>query len=101
MTDSVGIQYDGLNGPETVYFYQYKIPIAQYTDVVGNMQGFRSIRFARMYMTGFEDETIMHFARFDLIRNQWRRYLRSLALPSEMRLELFISSCNTISDSLT
>jgi cell surface protein SprA len=81
MTDSVGIQYDGLNGPETVYFYQYKIPIDQYTDVVGNMQGFRSIRFARMYMTGFEDETIMRFARFDLIRNQWRRYLRSLALP--------------------
>jgi cell surface protein SprA len=81
MTDSVGIQYEGPNGLETVYFYQYKIPIDQYTNVVGNMQDFRSIRFARIYMTGFEDETILRFARFDLIRNQWRRYLRSLAMP--------------------
>lgn len=81
MTDSVGINYEGPNGNETVYFYQFKIPLDQYTNVVGNMQDFRSIRFARMYMTGFEEETILRFARFDLIRNQWRRYLRSLATP--------------------
>lgn len=80
MTDSVGINYEGPNGNETVYFYQYKIPIDQYTNVVGNMQGFRSIRFARVYMTGFDEETILRFARFDLIRNQWRRYLRPLAM---------------------
>ncbi len=80
MTDSVGINYEGPNGNETVYFYQYKIPIDQYTNVVGNMQGFRSIRFARIYMTGFDEETILRFARLDLIRNQWRRYLRPLAM---------------------
>ena len=81
MTDSVGITYEGPNGTETVYFYQYKIPLDQYTGIIGNMQDFRSIRFARMYMTGFEDETILRFARFDLIRNQWRRYMRSLTTP--------------------
>lgn len=89
MTDSVGYKYEDANGQEqTVYFYQYKIPIDQYTSIVGNIQGFRSIRFMRMYMKGFADETMLRFARLDLIRNQWRRYLRPLTeagvyVPSE------------------
>jgi len=78
MTDAVSLPYTGVNGQDSVYFYQFKIPIDQFTNVVGNMQGFRSIRFARMYMTGFDDETVLRFARLDLIRNQWRRYLRPL-----------------------
>jgi cell surface protein SprA len=79
--DSVGVQYEGPNGPETVYWYQLKIPINQYTKKVGGINDFRSIRFIRMYMTGFEDQTVLRFARLDLIRNQWRRYLRALTQP--------------------
>lgn len=79
--DSVGVQYEGPNGPETVFWYQMKIPINQFTKKVGGINDFRSIRFIRMYMTGFEEKAVMRFARLDLIRNQWRRYLRSLTQP--------------------
>lgn len=83
-TDSVSHDYDGPNGLERVYWYQLKIPIDQFTARVGGIQDFRSIRFMRMYMTGFSDETILRFARLDLIRNQWRRYQRSLVLPGAL-----------------
>ena len=79
--DSVGVDYEGPNGTETVYWYQLKIPIDQYTKRVGGISDFRSIRFIRMYMTGFEEKTVMRFARLDLIRNQWRRYIRALREP--------------------
>jgi len=79
--DSVGVAYEGPNGTETVYWYQMKIPIDQFTKRIGGINDFRAIRFIRMYMTGFEDQAILRFARLDLIRNQWRRYVRSLAQP--------------------
>ncbi len=79
--DSVNVAYEGPNGTENVYWYQMKIPIDQFTKKVGGITDFRAIRFIRMYMTGFEDKAILRFARLDLIRNQWRRYVRSLAQP--------------------
>lgn len=81
-TDSVSMTYTGPNNQsETIYWYQLKIPIDQFTSKTGGISDFRSIRFMRMFMTGFEDETILRFARLDLIRNQWRRYKRSLTEP--------------------
>ncbi len=57
-------------------WYRFKIPLDQYTSRVGSIQDFRSIRFIRMYMHGFEDEITLRFARLELVRNQWRRYQR-------------------------
>ncbi len=59
-------------------WYQMKIPIDQFTRKVGGIQDFRSIRFMRVYMTGFDRPVVMRFARLALVRNQWRRYRRSL-----------------------
>lgn len=80
--DSVRMDYvDGANQPQSVYWYQLKIPVDKFTARVGGMSGFRSIRFMRMYMTGFDAPTTLRMARLDLIRNQWRRYIRSLVMP--------------------
>jgi cell surface protein SprA len=80
--DSVRMDYlDGNNQSQSVYWYQLKIPIDKFTSRVGGISGIRAIRFMRMYMTGFSDETTLRMARLDLIRNQWRRYFRSLLLP--------------------
>jgi len=68
-----------LNGnvePET--WYQFKIPIQEFDHRVGNISDFRSIRFMRMFLNGFEDSVILRFARLELGRNQWRRYQFSL-----------------------
>ena len=80
--DSVRMDYQDGNGQsESVYWYQLKIPIDKFTKRVGGISGIRAIRFMRMYMTGFNEETTLRMARLDLIRNQWRRYFRSLVLP--------------------
>lgn len=67
----------------TERWYQFKIPIEDYQEKVGNIQDFKSIRFVRIFMTGFEDTCIMRFAKLELVRNNWRKYLFSLQTPGE------------------
>lgn len=55
-------------------WYQFKIPVTQYDRKVGNIPDFKSIRFMRMFLTGFEDSVVLRFAKLDLVRNQWRRF---------------------------
>ena len=61
-------------------WYRFKVPLDQFDAKIGSIQDFRSIRFMRMYMRGFESPVTLRFARLDLVRNQWRRYLRNDAL---------------------
>ncbi len=62
------------NSSTTAKWYQFKIPIDAYDHKVGSISDFRSIRFMRMFMTGFSDTTVLRFARMDLTRSQWRKY---------------------------
>lgn len=59
-------------------WYQFKVPVTQYDKKVGNIPDFKSIRFMRMFLTGFEDSVVLRFAKLDLVRNQWRRFLYEL-----------------------
>lgn len=63
---------NGNTGAET--WYLFRIPINQYTQRVGNIPDFKSIRFVRMYLTGFEDSVVLRFAKLELVRNQWRSF---------------------------
>ncbi|GAA4454524.1 cell surface protein SprA [Rurimicrobium arvi] len=72
---------NGQKEPET--WYQFKIPIAEFQNKVGNINDFRSIRFMRMYLSGFEDSVTVRFGRLQLGRNTWRRYMYSLLNPGE------------------
>ncbi|MDD4712710.1 MAG: cell surface protein SprA, partial [Bacteroidales bacterium] len=63
---------------EQVSWYQFKIPIDEYKEKVGAISGFNSIRFIRMYLTGFEDSTILRLASLDLVRGDWRNYTKDL-----------------------
>lgn len=72
---------NGSTEPER--WYQFKIPIRDYNAKVGNIADFRSVRFIRMFMSGFQDSVIMRFARLELGRNNWRRYMFSLQNPGE------------------
>ncbi len=75
ITDQVTSQVSLPNGKkETVKWYQFKIPIAQYQQKVGNIEDFKSIRFMRMFLTNFTDTAIMRLAKLQLIRGEWRRY---------------------------
>ncbi len=89
---SVGTNYivDAFDGSadfggikKTVKWYQFKIPINQFSDVVGGIEGFNSIRFMRVFMKGFERPVLLRFARFELVRSDWRRYQYDLTKPGE------------------
>jgi cell surface protein SprA len=63
---------DGIKRTEN--WFLFRIPIKGYTRKVGNIPDFKSIRFARLYLTDFEDSVVLRLARLDLVRNQWRQF---------------------------
>ncbi|WP_423147419.1 cell surface protein SprA [Rubrolithibacter danxiaensis] len=75
ITDIVPAKVKLPNGKqEDVKWYQFKIPLSQYQQKVGNIENFKSIRFVRMFMTNFADTSILRMARLQLVRGEWRRY---------------------------
>ncbi|MCC9136337.1 cell surface protein SprA [Pontibacter silvestris] len=63
---------------ETVNWYQFRIPVRQPTNSIGNISGFKSIRFMRMYMTQFADPVVLRMSQFQFVSNQWRTYQQPL-----------------------
>ncbi|MDX1666021.1 MAG: cell surface protein SprA, partial [Saprospiraceae bacterium] len=65
-------------------WYRFRIPLNGPNKVsVGGITDFRSIRFIRMYLNGFRRPVTLRFARFELVRNQWRRYTQDLSEDTE------------------
>jgi cell surface protein SprA len=64
-------------------WYQFKIPVRSPNKVVGAINDFKSIRFMRMFMKGFEEPKVLRFATLELIRSDWRRYRYDLLSPGE------------------
>lgn len=62
---------------------QFKIPITNPQNTIGGISDFRSIRFMRMFMTGFEQPITVRFGSLDLVRGEWRRYNSSLEFPPD------------------
>ena len=67
--------------PDSVWYYQLKIPVKEYEKRVGGIQNFKSIRFMRMFLTGFEDSVVVRFVQMQMVRADWRRYRNSLKFP--------------------
>ncbi len=63
---------------ETVSWYQFRIPVDAWDTKVGSISDFTSIRFMRMFMTGFEHPIILRFGSLDLVRGEWRVYEQTL-----------------------
>ncbi len=79
---------------QTVEWYQFKIPLQDYERVVGSIKDFSTIRFARMFMTGFKHVTHLRFATLELVRGEWRPYKFNLNLrgdaPAEGQLDISV-----------
>lgn len=67
---------DGSSRQES--WYLFRVPVSDFTDKIGSIPDFKSIRFIRLFLTGFEDSVVMRFAKFDLVRNQWRNFTYDL-----------------------
>ena len=62
----------------TVRWYQYRIPLAKYDSKFGSINDFTSIRFLRMFLTGFDEDIVLRFGSLDLVRGTWRQYKQNL-----------------------
>lgn len=72
------------NQTTTARWIQFKIPVSEPQNTIGSISDFRSIRFMRMFMTGFTDQVTVRFGTLDLVRGEWRRYTNTLDYdPSE------------------
>ncbi|NDI97833.1 cell surface protein SprA [Flavobacterium sp. LaA7.5] len=57
----------------------YKVPIdGPLREEVGGISSVRSIRFMRMFVTGFKRDITLRFGALDLVRGEWRRYTNTL-----------------------
>ncbi|HFA49885.1 MAG TPA: cell surface protein SprA [Bacteroidetes bacterium] len=95
----VPIVYDGLRGidadanpfitetrvsnDDRRVWHRFRIPLNlldsdPFFRKVGGIRDFRSIRFMRMYLKGFQQPVVLRFATLELVRSQWRRYTREL-----------------------
>ena len=62
----------------TVRWYQYRVPLQEWESKVGAINDFTSIRFMRMFLTGFEQPITLRFGSLDLVRGEWRQYKQNL-----------------------
>ena len=64
-------------------WYQFRIPIREYNQLVGKLNGFHSIRFMRMFLSDFEEPIILRFATLELVYATWRKYTENLLQPGD------------------
>ena len=64
--------------PGHATWYQFRIPLSEYEKRVGGISDFTSIRFMRMFLTGFKKPIVMRFANLDLVRGEWRQYQQNI-----------------------
>jgi len=58
-------------------WYQFRVPVRSGTPING-ISDFNSIRFIRMFLTNFKMPIVVRFGELDLVRGDWRRYVRTL-----------------------
>ena len=75
------------NTKSSVTWYQFRIPIDEFESRQGNINDFSSIRFMRMFLTGFKKPIVLRFGTLDLVRGEWRTYDQQLSAASGGTLE--------------
>ncbi len=93
------------NGDKTnnkISWYQFKIPVRTSKRREEGSPDLRSIRFMRMYLTGFDEETHLRFGTLELVRSDWKTYKEDSLLvenPSSLSTgKIDISSVNIEND---
>ena len=77
---------------ESIKWYQFRIPINEPSNIIGGISDFRSIRFVRMYLKDFTQNTTFRFGTLELVRSDWRKY--QLSLDEEVNNDNDITTMN-------
>lgn len=65
-----------------VTWYQFKVPVHSYRNKIGGITDLKTIRYMRMYLTSFKEQTTLRFGTLKLVRGDWRTYTRELHAPN-------------------
>ncbi len=76
----VGQNYivDKIVEPNGVEWYLFRIPLKSPTKAVGGINGLKSMRFIRTFLTGWEQPVVCRFAAFQLAGFQYRKFTGDL-----------------------
>jgi cell surface protein SprA len=81
----VGQNYivDQIQGTNSSQWYLFRIPIRELSHPnalppVGGITDFKTIKFLRMYMTGFSQPVATRFYNLQMVASQWRKYPKRL-----------------------
>ena len=94
ITDKQVSEVSTPEGKQTAVWYLFKVPLSSPEKVVGGINDFTTVRFARMFMTGFKEVTHLRFATLELVRGEWRDYKFNLNSrndsPAEGELDMSV-----------
>jgi cell surface protein SprA len=76
----VGKNYivDKIKEPNGNEWFLFRIPLKSPTRAIGGINGLKSMRFIRTYLTGWEAPVVCRFAAFQLTGFQYRKYIGDL-----------------------
>jgi cell surface protein SprA len=66
---------------DEITWYQFRIPIREFQEKYGDIDGFKSIRFVRLFMQGWTQPVVLRMSQFQFVGAQWRPYLGDLQTP--------------------
>ncbi|MCF7568374.1 cell surface protein SprA [Sabulilitoribacter arenilitoris] len=84
-----------------VRWYQFRIPVqGSHVTSIGGISDLRSIRFARVFLKEFQENTVFRFGTLDLVRSDWRRYTKALdendATPDDPQTDFSVGVIGTL-----
>ncbi|MFD2935746.1 T9SS outer membrane translocon Sov/SprA [Spirosoma flavum] len=106
IVDKVSVPSKGAPGG-VVNWYQFRIPIREPLRKVGSINGFKSMRFMRMYLTDFAEPVVLRFAELQMEANQYRKYTGDLTqrglqeVPEPYDANFTVSTVNVEENSST
>lgn len=59
-------------------WYLFRIPVREFTNKFGGINGFKTLRFMRLVMTGWKQPVVLRFAQFQMVGMQYRKYIGDL-----------------------
>jgi len=84
-----------------VRWYQFRIPVqGSHVTSIGGINDLRSVRFARVFLKEFSENTVFRFGSLDLVRSDWRRYTKALdkndATPDDPQTDFSVGVIGTL-----
>jgi len=65
-------------------WYLFRIPVSDFDGTEGDHDAsiLNNVRFARLLLTGFDETATLRFGTMDLVRSEWRRYTKNIAVSN-------------------